>query len=530
MHFVDRKAKYPGRWTMTKSDGTSEIITLIRNDEPVVDGTPMNADTLNTLSDVAGADIAREKAEAAAEEAKKSADKAAAVVSIDPTLSLSGKAADAKAAGDAIKGVRDDLASETSRAETAEKANADNIAAEVERAQTAESDLSTKITEETERAKGVENQLKEDIDLTLKSSVLTVDFSIDGYLNALGNEGVGNGKITDWIYAIGFNKVKFENLYGNNESYGGQEGHKVGLVCFYGYGKRLISSASEYEGYASDTVDIPAGTIWVRLCRWYVASSGKAWIYSDANHMQKPMSEIENLNYCLCESINKPFSFSGKVVHAFGDSITAGVTSPNLQQKKPYVEYFAEKVGASKTMNWAVSGSTFAQLTKYGENVNMSIYAKFVALRKEDLAGVKIIAGGTNDWNQSVNLGTFGTTDSRTVYGSVWDLCSYIKNNFDDCDDVIFITPIPYTKAYYENNKTMFKNKINSLGYTLEDYGRAIYEVATYFGFTVVNGYTLGMPTGNGKWDNKMCDNTDGCHPTEDGHKLYARSLAGKLL
>lgn len=99
MHFVDRKAKYPGRWTMTKSDGTSEIITLIRNDEPVIDGTPMNADTLNTLSDVAGADIAREKAEAAAEEAKKSADKAAAVVSTDPTLTVSGAPADAAAVG-----------------------------------------------------------------------------------------------------------------------------------------------------------------------------------------------------------------------------------------------------------------------------------------------------------------------------------------------------------------------------------------------------------------------------------------------
>lgn len=75
---------------------------------------------------------------------------------IDPTLSLSGKAADAKATGDAIQGVRGDLASEISRAETAEKANADNIAAEVERAQTAESALSTKITEETERAKAAE--------------------------------------------------------------------------------------------------------------------------------------------------------------------------------------------------------------------------------------------------------------------------------------------------------------------------------------------------------------------------------------
>ncbi len=134
MHFVDRKAKYPGRWTMMKSDGTSEIVTLIRNDEPVVDGTPMNADTLNTLSDVAGADIAREKAEAAAtvastakdtaelaansatasrdaaassaEEAKKSADKAAAVVNTDPTLTVSGAPADAKAVGDRINAIK----------------------------------------------------------------------------------------------------------------------------------------------------------------------------------------------------------------------------------------------------------------------------------------------------------------------------------------------------------------------------------------------------------------------------------------
>ncbi len=136
MHFVDRKAKYPGRWTMMKSDGTSEIITLIRNDEPVVEGTPMNADTLNTLSDVAGADIAKEKAEAAATvastakdaaelaatssekskdaaakseaAAKQYADNAAAIVSTVPTLTISGAPADAKATGDRINAIKTD--------------------------------------------------------------------------------------------------------------------------------------------------------------------------------------------------------------------------------------------------------------------------------------------------------------------------------------------------------------------------------------------------------------------------------------
>lgn len=70
MHFVDREAKYPNRWTMKKTDGSSEVVTLVRNDEPIVEGTPMNAETLNTLSDVAGADIARIAAEKAELNAK----------------------------------------------------------------------------------------------------------------------------------------------------------------------------------------------------------------------------------------------------------------------------------------------------------------------------------------------------------------------------------------------------------------------------------------------------------------------------
>lgn len=81
MVFKDRVAKYPGRWTMKKSDGSSEVVTLVRNDEPTVEGTPMNAETLNTLSDVAGADIARQQAEQFAEQAKADREQAQAAAS-----------------------------------------------------------------------------------------------------------------------------------------------------------------------------------------------------------------------------------------------------------------------------------------------------------------------------------------------------------------------------------------------------------------------------------------------------------------
>lgn len=131
MVFEDRVAKYPGRWTMVKSDGTSEIVTLIRNDEPTKKGTPINAATLNELSTVAGAINAKEEAvsaassansaatsavknaqsasadaksaESSAASAKAEADRAAAIVRTDKTLSVEGAPADAKAVGEALK-------------------------------------------------------------------------------------------------------------------------------------------------------------------------------------------------------------------------------------------------------------------------------------------------------------------------------------------------------------------------------------------------------------------------------------------
>lgn len=78
MVFEDRVAKYPGRWTMVKKNGTSEVVTLVRNDEPSVEGTPINAATLNELSTVAGALNAAEEAKESAAQSSASEKAAAA--------------------------------------------------------------------------------------------------------------------------------------------------------------------------------------------------------------------------------------------------------------------------------------------------------------------------------------------------------------------------------------------------------------------------------------------------------------------
>lgn len=78
---------------------------------------------------------------------------------IDPTLSLSGKAADAKATGDAIRGVRDDLTAETARAQAAESALSTKITEETERAKAAEQANADGIAAEASRAEGEEQRL-----------------------------------------------------------------------------------------------------------------------------------------------------------------------------------------------------------------------------------------------------------------------------------------------------------------------------------------------------------------------------------
>lgn len=49
MEFVDRVSAYPNRYTMTDENGNVSHVFLERADEPITEGTPLNAKTFNSL-------------------------------------------------------------------------------------------------------------------------------------------------------------------------------------------------------------------------------------------------------------------------------------------------------------------------------------------------------------------------------------------------------------------------------------------------------------------------------------------------
>lgn len=244
--------------------------------------------------------------------------------------------------------------------------------------------------------------------------------------------------------------------------------------------------------------------------------SNQSFSTSVAN-ISENSQQTREAEYHLWDSICKKIEFNGKVIKFFGDSITAGVCSPNLGDagNDRYSSMFCRLVGASE-QNYGIGGSCITD-SQAGDQYNIGTRVKQFVQSTDQII---IIAGGTNDFNQGKTIGTFGDTQRTTFYGSLNDICSHIKTTAPDAV-VIFITPIPYTKPESE-----YPRHIASLN----EYRSAIYDVATKYGYNVVDGNSIGMPKMQGGWNNFMCDDSDGCHPTIEGHKLMARNLCGKLL
>lgn len=295
------------------------------------------------------------------------------------------------------------------------------------------------------------------------------------------------------------------------------------MIAFYDKNKKFISGISGLSGnleMVETTASIPPGAKYYRAVMWNINPTPFHYakcVYSLIGIVKSIESIIPSAPvYKYGDSLLKPFNFNGKTAIAFGDSITAGVANEGNGNigagSNSYINKFATYVGLTLT-NRAVSGSTITYAD--GETLE-SLYTRISAMT--ETPDFIIISGGTNDYNQGKELGSFGNTDNTNFYGALYQICEKLKTNNSNAT-VIFITPINVTKDFNGHDRTLLNN-----------YRNAIYEVATSYGFNVVNGADLVPVTGQTGYDDTIINHVDGCHPTIKGHGLYAKNLCGKLL
>lgn len=211
-------------------------------------------------------------------------------------------------------------------------------------------------------------------------------------------------------------------------------------------------------------------------------------------------------------SLAKPFNFSGKASVWFGDSITYGMSSPDVNTPSlhytanGYVKLFSDSVGMTN-VNRAISGTTFADTV----DTNSILNRVLAYTTPKDFV---FVAGGTNDHSLNKPLGALGDTTGETVYGALHVICQHFKTNYAT-SQVIFITPLEKTRDY--------PNQVAPL----DSYRKAVYEMAVINGYSVVDGRKIGFPSDKGAFADLLI--SDGVHPSELGHEHYAKTLQGIL-
>lgn len=197
-----------------------------------------------------------------------------------------------------------------------------------------------------------------------------------------------------------------------------------------------------------------------------------------------------------------------------GDSITRGTftdigqESPGSIAKPNYSERLKELLGADELLCMGMNGVSVSRTaTIFPENA-LSILCEQC---KE--ADIFVIAGGTNDWGNPVELGTEKDREDISFYGGLSVLFERVKA-LNPKAKIFAVLPIR-RKGEWE--------KPNKIGRFLSEYRVAILRRAIEYGITVIDGQLVPINPDDEQDREKYM--LDGLHPNNEGHRLYAEVL-----
>ena len=200
---------------------------------------------------------------------------------------------------------------------------------------------------------------------------------------------------------------------------------------------------------------------------------------------------------------DEPVDFTEMTYIAFGDSITWGEDGETHEQmKKPYPILVAEALKLKNVENYGKRGATVTFVTT--NKVVMELVQE--APSKANIVSVMI---GVNDFAGSQQLGELGDTSYGTIYGSLNNLVTQLKEKYKNAY-IFFMTPL----KQYKSPET------NSAGYQLSDVANAVKAVCTSRQIPVLDLYELG------EYSLQTDPKSDGLHPTQS---FIASYIAPKI-
>jgi lysophospholipase L1-like esterase len=202
-----------------------------------------------------------------------------------------------------------------------------------------------------------------------------------------------------------------------------------------------------------------------------------------------------------------PFpDLTGMTMSVVGNSITECCTGCSFV----YQKVLEDSMALGTITNKGVSGNTMAKIPGTRDGFRLQVQQSY---------GKDIISifGGTNDWTFNVPLGdTTSHSDTNNIAGTVNYFIDLIQTNSPG-SIIVFITPL---------SRGSGSHPVNSLGYTVEDYGNTIKAVCQnrnirYLELFEINGLKL---EDIGSWA------ADGLHPNNTGQMRLGRIIKYYLL
>lgn len=409
---------------------------------------------------------------------------------IDPTLSLSGKAADAAKVGEAINA-------------------------------------------ESERAKGVESQLKEDLGdidyIVFKDKINKLIFNSEGSSSniTLNGNTITSINATKEQYKAFINTSLFENgrkyvaviKFKNNSSTDITVYANAFSYRFYG----LIGKTQGLGVGKSETSVMPyTAQSDVRGFSIYSTTENASYT-ADIYIYDVTDKDISNIDFSvggtkikiLKSDLEKPYF--GKILCTYGDSITAQQTWQDyVQRELGFSKYYNHGVGGRRLMAMATD-ECLAEIT-------------------EDF-DVMLVMGGTNDWAQDRTVGTETdiNTDEQTFTGTFYGgLNTLIKKLLVKYPTkrIVFMTQTPVKNSNGEaffNKKGSADGLKNSNGNTTRDFARATLNACGNNHVPCVDLNSLVGWNENNISSFVKNENDTFFHPTSVGGKRIAECISGFL-